>query len=126
MRSAKHRAPLSKNLRATADQLVALDCAALVWQKGILPFWESFDFFLSSVVNYVLPALIMQFALPAVKPPAVVDNSGGRLKHGGIPIAFLFLVIIVTAVSCHNFLHIPPAFGMMEKHNYSATLGAAV
>ncbi len=90
----------------------------MVWQKGILPFWEFFDLFLPSVVNYVLPALIMQFALPAGKPPAVVDNSGGRLKHGGIPIAFLFLMTIVTAVSFHNFLHIPPAFGMMAGLGY--------
>jgi len=89
----------------------------MVWQKGLVQFWEFFQLFIPSVVNFVLPALIMQFALPAGTPEAA-DGHGKRLKYGGITIIFLFLATIVTAVSFHNFLHIPPAFGMMAGLAY--------
>jgi Na+/H+ antiporter NhaD/arsenite permease-like protein len=95
----------------------------MVWQKGLVEFWQFFDLFIPSVVNYVLPALIMQFALPAGRPGPIVDAGGGRLKHGGLPIAGLFLLTIVTAVCFHNFLHIPPAYGMMAGLAYLKLYG---
>jgi Na+/H+ antiporter NhaD/arsenite permease-like protein len=90
----------------------------MVWQKGIVEFWQFFDLFIPSVVNYVVPALIMQFALPPGKPSGITEERGGRLRYGGLPIAFLFLLTIITAVSFHRFLHIPPAFGMMAGLAY--------
>ncbi|MCB1703552.1 MAG: sodium:proton antiporter NhaD [Halioglobus sp.] len=95
----------------------------MVWQKGIMPFWEFFDLFLPAVVNYAVPAVVMQFALPEGRPPRVIDKTGGRLKHGGLPIAMLFLMTIVTAVSFHNLLGIPPAFGMMAGLGYLKLYG---
>jgi Na+/H+ antiporter NhaD/arsenite permease-like protein len=95
----------------------------MVWQKGLVEFWQFFDLFIPSVVNYVLPALIMQFALPAGRPRPILDAGGGRLKHGGLPIAGLFLLTIVTAVCFHNFLHIPPAYGMMAGLAYLKLYG---
>ncbi|MEE4144581.1 MAG: sodium:proton antiporter NhaD [Halieaceae bacterium] len=85
----------------------------MVWQKGILPFWAFFKLFIPSVVNFVVPALIMHFALPAGKPRAVEGAGGSALKVGGLTIVGLFFLTIVTAVSFHNFLHLPPVFGMM-------------
>lgn len=84
----------------------------MVWQKGIIDFADFFALFIPSVVNYLIPALLMQFALPSGSPKAnpVQQNL---LKVGGIPIVILFLLTIATAVSFHNFLHIPPVFGMM-------------
>jgi Na+/H+ antiporter NhaD/arsenite permease-like protein len=89
----------------------------MVWQKGMIEFWSFFDLFLPSVVNYLIPAFIMQFAIPSGKP-AVRDNTKSELKYGGITILILFLATIVTAVSFHNFLHIPPVFGMMTGLGY--------
>lgn len=40
------------------------------------------------------------------------------MKFGGVSIAVLFLFTIVTAVCFHNFLNIPPAFGMMAGLAY--------
>ncbi len=84
----------------------------MVWQKGIVEFHEFFSLFLPSVVNFVVPASLMHFALPGGKPQAV-EVEGSALKYGGLVIVGLFLATIVTAVSFHNFLHIPPVYGMM-------------
>lgn len=89
----------------------------MVWQKGIIEFWDFFALFIPSVVNFVVPALIMQFAIPTGKPPKA-EETGNVLKYGGLVIVGLFLLTIVTAVSFHNFLHIPPVFGMMTGLAY--------
>ncbi|WP_288362972.1 sodium:proton antiporter NhaD [uncultured Spongiibacter sp.] len=89
----------------------------MVWQKGVIEFKEFFVLFVPSAVNFLLPAVIMQFALPSGTPPA----SGGsqvQMKYGGLVIVGLFLLTIVTAISFHNFLHIPPVFGMMTGLAY--------
>jgi NhaD family Na+/H+ antiporter len=86
----------------------------MVWQKGILDFHEFFALFIPSVVNFLIPAVIMSFAIPKGNPPPLADdNDGPAIKRGGMRIVGFFLLTIVTAVSFHNFLHIPPVFGMM-------------
>jgi NhaD family Na+/H+ antiporter len=85
----------------------------MVWQKGILQFGTFFKLFVPAVVNFVVPALIMHFALPSGKPPPRHLEGDTVLKRGGLPIVGLFLVTIITAVSFHNFLHLPPVYGMM-------------
>ena len=84
----------------------------MVWQSGKLDFWQFFHLFIPSVVNFVVPAFIMQFALPGGLPPEP-ESSARELKYGGMVIVSLFLLTIVTAVSFHQFLHIPPVFGML-------------
>lgn len=94
----------------------------MVWQKGVLGFWEFFDLFIPSVVNFVIPALIMQFALPTGKPLEKKSDEPS-LKYGGLTIVFLFFMTIVTAICFHNFLHIPPVFGMMTGLAYLKFFG---
>jgi len=89
----------------------------MVWQKGMVQFWEFFSLFVPALVNYGLPALIMQFAVPAGTPAAPAEPYV-RTKVGGGAIMILFAATIVTAVCFHNFLHIPPAFGMMAGLAY--------
>ncbi len=88
----------------------------MVWQKGKLPFVTFFKLFLPSVVNYLVPALCMHFAIPKVKPQS--SNEYVAMKLGAKRIIALFLLTIVTAVSFHNFLHLPPALGMMTGFGY--------
>ena len=85
----------------------------MVWQKGMLPFWAFFKLFVPALVNFAVPALIMQFALPTTRPTARDKAGAAALKPGGLTIVALFFLTIVTAVSFHNFLHLPPVFGMM-------------
>lgn len=84
----------------------------MVWQKGLLDFWAFFALFLPALVNFTLPAFCMHFALPEGKPD-VLTHEPVVMKKGGLGVVILFLCTIATAVSFHNFLSIPPMFGMM-------------
>lgn len=88
----------------------------MVWQKGIVSFTEFFALFLPSLVNWVVPAFIMSFAIEKSQPES--DGEIITMKRGGIIVIFLFLMTIVTAVSFHNFLHLPPMAGMMMGLSY--------
>jgi len=94
----------------------------MVWQKGIVQFTEFFALFIPSVVNFVVPAAIMHFFIPDGTPDAV-EGEDLVMKRGGIAIVVLFLLTIVTAVSFHNFLHLPPAIGMMTGLGYLKFFG---
>ena len=88
----------------------------MVWQKGLVSFEQFFSLFLPSLVNFIIPAGIMHFAIKNEKPEAVEENI--NIKSGGIVITFMFLLTIATAVSFHNYLHLPPAMGMMTGLGY--------
>ena len=85
----------------------------MVWQKGLLGVQQFFKIFLPSVVSALIPALIMNFALPAGKPPAVKENQV-HMKYGARRILVLFLVTISLTVAMHHYLHLPPMLGMMS------------
>lgn len=88
----------------------------MVWQKGMLQFGEFFALFLPALVNWLLPAFIMNFMISREKPQATDDAV--VMKFGAKRIMTLFLLTIVTAVSFHNFLNLPPAAGMMLGLGY--------
>jgi NhaD family Na+/H+ antiporter len=93
----------------------------MVWQKGIVQFQEFFVLFLPSVVNWLIPAFIMSFAVPNEKPQASSDQV--RIKKGGLVVIGLFLMTIATAVSMHQFFHLPPMLGMMTGLGFLKVYG---
>jgi len=93
----------------------------MVWQSGHVEFVEFFALFIPSVVNYVIPAAVMWFAVPNEIPAA--SDDGVRIKRCAFTIVFLFGCTIVTAVSFHNFLHLPPFLGMMTGLGYLKIYG---
>jgi Na+/H+ antiporter NhaD/arsenite permease-like protein len=88
----------------------------MVWQKGKLAFFEFFALFVPSLLNWLVPALIMQLAVPAEKPEAATDIV--HAKPGANGVIILFALTIATAVAFRNFLHLPPALGMMLGLGY--------
>ncbi|RJQ80085.1 MAG: PAS domain-containing protein [Desulfobacteraceae bacterium] len=88
----------------------------MVWQKGKVQFSEFFALFIPSVVNWLVPAVLMSLAIGNGQPKKVDEKV--LVKFGGFVIIGLFLLTIVTAVSFHNFLHLPPAAGMMLGMGY--------
>ena len=84
----------------------------MVWQKGVLGFFDFFAIFVPSVVNYVVPAAIMHFAIPNEQPAS--GEGMVKMRLGAKRIIALFLFTIAVTVSGHQFLHLPPVFGMMS------------
>jgi NhaD family Na+/H+ antiporter len=93
----------------------------MVWQKNVVHFWTFFALFIPSAVNYLVPAAIMHFFVPNEKPKA--DDEIIQMRRGGKTIIFLFAATIVTAVSFHNFLYLPPMLGMMTGLAYLKIFG---
>jgi Na+/H+ antiporter NhaD/arsenite permease-like protein len=88
----------------------------MVWQKGKLGFFEFFHLFLPSLVNFLIPAMLMHTAVPEGVPEA--SGEPRKLKHGGVVVMWLFVATLATAVSFKSFLSLPPALGMMLGLGY--------
>jgi NhaD family Na+/H+ antiporter len=93
----------------------------MVWQKGIVSFSEFFSLFLPALTNWLVPAFIMAFAIEKDRPAG--DGTSVNMKRGGFIVMLLFLMTIATAVSFHNFLHLPPMTGMMMGLSYLKVYG---
>jgi Na+/H+ antiporter NhaD/arsenite permease-like protein len=92
----------------------------MVWQKGKVEFFEFFDLFLPSVVNWLVPAIIMHFAIPNEIPKPLAEKT--KLKAGAVAVGVLFALTIATAVAFRNLLGLPPALGMMLGLGYLQVL----
>ena len=84
----------------------------MVWQKGVIRFHEFFDLFVPSLVNWLVPAVILSMTVPKGKPHALSEHV--RVRPGGVQVVFLFLLTISMAVLVHVFLELPPVLGMMS------------
>ncbi|MCE1226421.1 MAG: sodium:proton antiporter NhaD [Geobacteraceae bacterium] len=88
----------------------------MVWQKGKLQFTDFFAIFIPSLVNWIIPAALLSMSVSNKKP--IVTEEAVCMKLGAKRVMALFLLTIVTAVSFHNFLNLPPAVGMMLGLGY--------
>ncbi|WP_346795845.1 sodium:proton antiporter NhaD [Halomonas sp. Bachu 37] len=93
----------------------------MVWQAGLVEFQEFFSLFVPSLVNFLIPAVIMSFFIKNQKPESLYEEV--YLKRGARRIVALFLVTVATAVMCHVFLHLPPVLGMMTGLGYLQFFG---
>lgn len=83
----------------------------MVWQKGTVRFGEFFALFVPSLINWLVPAVLISLTVPYEKPPARTESV--PVKDGGYAIVILFLFTIAGTVLLHHFLEIPPFLGMM-------------
>lgn len=83
----------------------------MVWQEGLVSFTGFFALFLPSLINWLVPAAIMATRIERQRPPPVSANA--RLEAGALLVVALFVSTISMTVLLHNFLHLPPAAGMM-------------
>ena len=93
----------------------------MVWQAGIVKFNEFFTLLTPSLVNYLIPAIIMSFFVQQHKPDTVYEAV--EMKRGARRIIVLFLLTIASAVACHSLLHLPPVLGMMTGLGYLQFFG---
>ncbi len=93
----------------------------MVWQRGIVEFQAFFLLLLPSLVNFLLPASLMSLVVPREKAVGNAENT--QMKRGAKRIMLLFACTIMTAVSFHNFLHLPAFLGMMTGLGYLKFFG---
>lgn len=93
----------------------------MVWQAGKVQFGQFFALFIPSLLNFLVPAILMSLMVPRHVPDA--DNEQIELKRGARRIVLLFLLTITTAVMCHSLLHLPPVLGMMLGLGYLQFFG---
>ncbi|XKH59891.1 sodium:proton antiporter NhaD [Halomonas sediminis] len=93
----------------------------MVWQAGMIEFQEFFVLLIPSLVNFLIPAIVMSAFIKNEKPKSVYEDVW--LKRGARRIVALFLLTVATAVMCHVFLHLPPVLGMMTGLGYLQFFG---
>jgi Na+/H+ antiporter NhaD/arsenite permease-like protein len=96
----------------------------MVWQKGVVKFHEFFDLFLPAVVNWLVPALCMHFAVPRGRPAA--ETTRVTVKVGGYRIVLLFLLSVAMTVVLHQALHLPSFLGMMTGLGFLMLYGHVI
>jgi Na+/H+ antiporter NhaD/arsenite permease-like protein len=82
-----------------------------VWQHKILHFSEFFALTIPCLVNFLVPALLMNFSVPKETPEVATQQV--RLRRGSKRIIFLFILTLIITVSSNVLLELPPAAGMM-------------
>ncbi len=82
-----------------------------VWQQGVLQFTEFFTLFLPCLVNYLVPAGLMYFAVPRDEPESTAETL--TLPRGARRVVLLFGLTITLTVVFDMKLDLPPAAGMM-------------
>ena len=93
----------------------------MVWQRGFVSFFDFFNIFIPSVVNYIIPAIIMSFFISNKIPEG--DGKKVEILPGGKVIALLGILTISITVTGHQVLHMPPVFGMMFGLGMLGTYG---
>ncbi len=83
----------------------------MVWTSGRVEFIEFFELIIPSLVNFLVPGVIMTFFLPQGKPAKLEETV--HLKRGARLAIVLFAVTIAMAVSFEQLLHLPAFMGMM-------------
>jgi len=96
----------------------------MVWQKGLVGFFDFFALFTPSVVNWVIPAVCMSFAIPAGRPAP--DPHRATIKPGGVAVIVLFALTIGATVAFHQYVHLPPFLGMMTGLGALQILGYVI
>ncbi|MDG1750152.1 MAG: sodium:proton antiporter NhaD [Thalassotalea sp.] len=94
----------------------------MIWQAGLVKFEQFIVLFLPSLVNFLVPAIIMSFFISNEKSKVIHDDTF-QLKRGAKRIVTLFILTIATAVLCHSLVNMPPVLGMMMGLGYLKFFG---
>ena len=88
----------------------------MVWQEGKVATAEFLTLIPASILNWLIPAVLMHFFVPKHRPEQMVETV--ELKEGWLAVIVMFLMTIATAVLFHGVLHLPPFLGMTTGLSY--------
>ena len=83
----------------------------MVWQAGHVSFFDFFQLFIPSVVNFLIPAFILYFFVPKANPEPLKEEV--KIYYGAKTVTGIFIGTVVLAITLHNLFHMPPFLGMM-------------
>ena len=93
----------------------------MVWTAGKVETTQFFYIVFASIVNWLLTAMIIYPFVPKGMPEGSAEKV--KMKTGARRIIALGFCTIATAVSFHQFLHLPPFMGMMMGLGFLMILG---
>lgn len=93
----------------------------MVWTSGKVTTAQFLYLMAPSVINWLVPAVIMFPFIPKGLPEG--SDEAIRMKVGAKRVIFLGFATIATAVSFHQFLHLPPVLGMMTGLGFLMFMG---
>ncbi len=93
----------------------------MVWTAGKVPTLSFSYLVLPSIVNWIIPALIMFPFIPKGVPEGNAERI--KMKPGARRIIILGICTIASAVSFHQFLNLPPFMGMMMGLGFLMFMG---
>lgn len=86
----------------------------MVWQSGRVGFFEFFKLFIPSLVNWLVPALLLSlFAFSNERGEEETREHLICVKSGGFVVVFLFGCTIALSVVFQQYLGLPPVLGML-------------
>lgn len=83
-----------------------------VWQHDALQLFEFLDLTIPCLVNFLVPAVLMQFAVDK-GGPVPQDEEPIFLKRGALSVVAIFIVTITVTVLTNVYLETPAILGMM-------------
>ena len=83
----------------------------MVWQAGHVSFFEFFQLFVPSLVNFLVPASILYFFVPKSSPEPLKEEV--KVYYGAKSVTGIFIGTVVLAITLHSLFHMPPFLGMM-------------
>jgi len=83
-----------------------------VWQQNALHFHEFFALTIPCLVNFVVPAAMMHFAV-VKKTPIPLEDEKPVFKRGSKRVIFIFFLTLCVTISSNVILEMPAISGMM-------------
>ena len=85
----------------------------MVWQKGKVRLEEFPGLLAPAVVNWLVPAALMNRRIKDAVPPRVEGEVAVRLLPGAVEVILLFVATVFMTACFHSYAHLPPVLGMM-------------
>jgi Na+/H+ antiporter NhaD/arsenite permease-like protein len=83
-----------------------------VWQQNMLHFWDFFRLTIPCIVNFIVPAALMHFAV-VKKSPMPNEDEVPVLKRGSKRVIFIFVLTLCVTILWNVVLEMPAIAGMM-------------
>jgi Na+/H+ antiporter NhaD/arsenite permease-like protein len=93
----------------------------MIWQADKISLWEFVVLLPPALVAYLVPATMLNFALPSGKPNGSSEKV--RPLRGAMRIFLLFMLTIVTTIYFNYGLNLPPVIGMLTGLSYLKIFG---